>query len=82
MKTSLERFSSVHSLSSGFNPSMRLPSNPLENNYSGVATRTKSSISSSDIDFDELQEHNRSRERSLSMQSYFTERLQCIRGRN
>uniref|UniRef100_A0A8R1TQX0 Uncharacterized protein n=1 Tax=Onchocerca volvulus TaxID=6282 RepID=A0A8R1TQX0_ONCVO len=72
VKTSLERFSSIHSLSSGFNPSMILPNSSFENSCSGV-TRTRNSVSSSDIDFDELQEHNRICERSLSMQSYFTE---------
>ncbi|KAM3721805.1 Kinetochore protein [Dirofilaria immitis] len=74
VKTSLERFSSVHSLSSRFNRSVRLPNSIFENNYFNVTMHTvRNSFSSDDLDFDELQEYSGLRERSLSSQSYFTE---------
>uniref|UniRef100_A0A0R3S6J3 CST complex subunit CTC1 n=1 Tax=Elaeophora elaphi TaxID=1147741 RepID=A0A0R3S6J3_9BILA len=73
-KTSLERFSSVQSLSSRCNSHTGLPNAPFKDSCSDIATYTsKSSLSSVDIDFDESQENNRLCKRSLSKQTYFTE---------
>ncbi|CAG9529638.1 unnamed protein product [Cercopithifilaria johnstoni] len=74
VKTSLERFSSVCSLSSEFNSHMGLPNTASEDSYSDAATHTtRSSVSSGNVNFDELQEHNPLRKRNFSEQSYFTE---------
>ncbi|KAL3997565.1 hypothetical protein ACH3XW_11425 [Acanthocheilonema viteae] len=69
---SLERFSSVHSLSSEFKLHTGSPNTAFEDSCSDVATRTSRSSFSS-VDFDEIQEYNQSRKRNSSKQSYFTE---------
>ncbi|KAK6105258.1 hypothetical protein QQG55_19540 [Brugia pahangi] len=73
VKASLERFSSVHSLPSGCNASMKLSNSTFEDNCSDVTTyTTRNSFSSGDFDSSELQEHNQLRQRTNTQQSYFS----------